>query len=155
METVDSIEELLPLPVIVAQSVQRLIDEGEEDLPLQVVLIAIAKEATLESANVYQAGNTVFLGHTSPDKRRMFGRAFNMDTPKNFLNNGLNYFKYISGIGVRDYYTQFTNPSFVSAFKYMEKSPIGDQLEVDAYRDEEEPDQIVVHVKINDKIEVQ
>ena len=157
METVDSKEQLLAFPVVVTNSVQRLIDEGEIDLPLQVVLIALAKEATLETCNVYQSGNTVFIGHISPDKRRMLGRAFNMDTPNNFLDNGLQYFRYINKIGVRDYYTHFKNPSYASAFKYMDralsKSTVKDRIDIEIYPSRNNPELTIVHVNMDGKFE--
>jgi hypothetical protein len=154
METVDSKEQLLPLPEIITRVVSEAEGGNPRNLPLYVILVAIVKEATLETANVYQAGNTVFLGHVSPDKKKLVGRAFNIDTPNNFLDNGLKYFKYISKIGVRDYYTNFDNPSFASAFKYMEKSPIKDQIQVEVYPSKADPTQTVVHVAITGEIEV-
>jgi hypothetical protein len=153
MDTVDSKEEVLPFPVVVTRSAQRLIDAGGINLPLQVILIALAKEATLETANVYQAGNTVFIGHISPDKKRMWGRALNMDTPRNLINNALQYLRYINKIGVRDYYTNFNNPSFASAFKFMEKSSIAKYIDLDVYQSKKRPNETIVHIHMNGKIE--
>jgi hypothetical protein len=154
METIDSKEELLPLPEIITRVVSESDRGNSRNLPLYAILAAIAKEATLETANIYQAGNTVFLGHVSPDKKRMWGRAFNIDTPDNFLDNGLQYMRYISSIGVRDYYTNFDEPSFASAFQYMEKSAIKDQVDIEIYPSKYDPTQTVVHVAISGKIEV-
>ena len=61
------------------------------------MLASVAKETTMENADVVQVGNTVFIGHKGKgaNKSKMVGRAFNVDTGRNFINNILNYLNYL------------------------------------------------------------
>ena len=120
MQTVvDSKEKLLPGPEIIGISVTDL-NPREEVAPL---LIAIAQETTRPSADLVQIGNTVFLGHRGKGKNRdkMFGRAFNVDTGRNFIVNGFKYFTYLQKNGVTYYTTEFRTPIYLNAFKIFKR----------------------------------
>lgn len=144
------------MPVVIAEATKAQIESGELKLPMQVALIALAKEGTLPSFNAYQAGNTVFVGHRSKKNERLFvGRAINIDTPNNFIENGLKYFIYLTEIGVRDYVTFTTNKSFVSAFKLFERGNYRDKISVETHPSKKSPDKTVVWVHFNEKIEVE
>ncbi len=84
MELVNSKEKLLKGPEIVAQSAYNMPDLK---YPKEVVLAAVAAEFTLPRTDLVQIGNTVFVAHTGKgkNKKKMVGRAFNVDTGRNLL----------------------------------------------------------------------
>jgi hypothetical protein len=86
------------------------------------ILMMIAKEGTLENADMVQFGNTVFLGHTgTTSTTKMIGRAFNVDTAKNFVANGLEYIRYLQDKGITHYATQISDDKLLGVFKIVKK----------------------------------
>ena len=73
---VDSNKKVLTTPEIIAASVNQI--GFPEDIPLEAVLLSIAKEGSLETADTIQIGNTVFLGQigTGKNKNKMVGTCF-------------------------------------------------------------------------------
>ena len=106
MEMVDSKEKLLKTPEIVLISAQ---DIGTGDIPLPSALASVAKEGTLPNADTVQIGNTVFLAHRGEgkNKNKMFGRAFNADTARNYISNLVKYFNHLNNKGITHYSAQF------------------------------------------------
>tara|TARA_R110000765_G_scaffold305812_1_gene399692 strand:- start:49 stop:510 length:462 start_codon:yes stop_codon:yes gene_type:complete len=115
MDLVDSSVEELPPQQIVIQSM----GQAETDIPLAKLLITFTREAALETADVQHFGNTIFLAQRGggKNKNKMVGRAFNMDTGRNFINNALAYMDYLQGIGITHYSTTFRGEEFLTAFK--------------------------------------
>ena len=74
----------------------------KKELSLQQAMIATARETTLDKADTVQAGNTIFLSHEK-DKNIMVGRIFNVDTPKNFVDNMLEYISYLQKKKITSY----------------------------------------------------
>lgn len=116
LTVIDSKVEPLPAPTIVSTVVSEL-DLG--GVPPEAAMASIAKEMTMENADMVQVGNTVFLGHrgTGKDKDLMWGRAFNIDTAQNFIANGLRYFTHMQQIGVKRYVSEYDGDVYDSAFK--------------------------------------
>tara|TARA_R110002020_G_scaffold22872_2_gene76749 strand:+ start:31 stop:480 length:450 start_codon:yes stop_codon:yes gene_type:complete len=106
MEMVDSKQRLLKMPEIVIIAAY---DVGTKGVPLPSALASIAKEGTLPSADTIQVGNTVFLAHRGKGKNKntMFGRAFNADTARNYINNLVIYFNHLKNKGIINYSAQF------------------------------------------------
>ena len=106
MEMVDSKEKLLNAANIIAISAK---DLGTDDIHLPSALASVAKEGTLPSANTIQVGNTVFLAHRGKgkNKNKMFGRAFNADTARNYISNLVKYFNHLNNKGITHYSAQF------------------------------------------------
>ena len=90
METIDSNQEKIAPGQVMAIAAKQL---NEDNIPLEAMLASVAKETTMENADVVQVGNTVFIGHKGKgaNKSKMVGRAFNVDTGRNFINNMVNY----------------------------------------------------------------
>lgn len=120
MQMVNSKEKLLNGPEIVAQSVYNMPDMK---YPKEVILGSLASEFTLPNTDLVQIGNTVFVGHTGKgkNKKKMVGRAFNVDTGRNFIINGFKYFTYLQKQGITHYTTQFTGPVFLNGFKLFKR----------------------------------
>jgi len=118
---VDSNKKVLTTPEIIAASVNQI--GFPEDIPLEAVLLSIAKEGSLETADTIQIGNTVFLGQTGTgkNKNKMVGRAFNIDTGKNFVESGFKYFDYLREKGITHYSTWFTEDTFLNAFRVFQR----------------------------------
>ncbi len=118
---VDSNKKVLTTPEIITASANQT--GFPEDIPLEAVLLSIAKEGSLETADTIQIGNTVFLGQTGTgkNKNKMVGRAFNIDTGKNFVENGFKYFDYLREKGITHYSTRFTEDTFLNAFRVFQR----------------------------------
>lgn len=122
---VNSKEKLLNGPEIIAMSATETAPNEDRT----VLLGAIAAETTRPSADLVQIGNTVFLGHRGKgkNKRKMVGRAFNVDTGRNFIVNGFKYFTYLQKNGITHYTTEFDTPVYLNAFKIFKRR--ADQLD--------------------------
>ena len=110
MEVVNSKEKLLNGPEIVGMSAYNMPDLK---YPKEVVLAAVAAEFSLPRTDLVQIGNTVFVGHIGKgkkNKKKMVGRAFNVDTGRNFIVNGFKYFTYLQKKGITHYTTEFYAP---------------------------------------------
>jgi hypothetical protein len=89
----------------------------------QVALIGMAKELTMDDVEPKQFGNTVFIGHYTDDKTGVYMRALNMDTAKNFVDNGEQYIKYLLDQGVDKMYSEFKGSQLLHVFKLFSKRP--------------------------------
>lgn len=120
MDMVDSKIERLPGPVVVAKAAENM---GTGDYPAATALAMVAKEMQMDSADIKQLGNTVFLAHrgVGNNRNKMVGRAFNMDIGRNFLTNALDYITYLQEKGITHYTTIFRGGSFLNAFKFFQR----------------------------------
>ena len=117
MDLVDSsVEELPPQQIVILS-----MGQAETDVPLPKLLLAFAKETTLETADVQHFGNTIFLAQRGKgkNKNKMGGRGFNVDTGRNFINNLLAYINYLQSIGITHYSTTFKGEELLNAFKII------------------------------------
>ena len=121
METISSDDRELPTGEIVARAVDQI---GTGDTPIATALAIIAKEGTLETADTVQFGNTVFLANrgVGPNKNKMIGRAFNLDTGKNYLNNCLDYAEYLRKKGITHYTTSFKGSEVLKLVQIMQRT---------------------------------
>ena len=100
METVvDSKQEPLPTPSVVMLALKNTTGSKHSD---QARLLAVVKEMTMETADVVQVGNSVFLAHKGKkaNKNKMVGRMFNVDTARNMIVNYVQYLKILQDKGV-------------------------------------------------------
>lgn len=120
MYVVDSKETPLPAPTVIIEFLRNYDVSG---YPPEVAMIAISKEMAMPRTDLVQIGNTVFVGHygTGRNKHKMVGRAFNVDTGKNFIRNGLRYFNYLQRKGYTGYVTEYDNGIFDSAFQIFKR----------------------------------
>jgi len=108
MQIVDSKEEMLPGPSIITMALNK---EAPPKTVLQYLLAAVSRELTMPSADIVQAGNTVFVGHRGEGKadRQMVGTNYNADTPNNFVNNYTKYLNLLKKRGVTHYVAKFND----------------------------------------------
>lgn len=121
MAQVDSKERLLSIPEIVTQVSAT---QSKSGLPLQVMLLAFVKEGSMPNTEVKQYGNTVFITHFSEDRDLAIGRALNLDTARNFVANGDEYFRDLVRGGTRKFVAQFKQKSYAMAFEAFKRRPI-------------------------------
>ena len=120
METIDSNQEKIAPGQVMAIAAEQL---NEDNIPVEAMLASVAREASMESADLVQVGNTVFLGHKGKgaNKTKMVGRAFNVDTGRNFIRNILNYLGYLQGKKFTHYASQFKGETLLPAMRVLEK----------------------------------
>lgn len=121
MNLVDSKERELSIPEIVSQAAAT---QSKSELPIQTILVAFVKEASMPDTEVKQYGNTVFITHFSKDKDLAVGRALNMDTAKNFVYNGTEYLRDLVRGGTTKFVAQFDQKSFATAFTILKRTPV-------------------------------
>ena len=118
MKVIDSKQELVPEPTIIVLSV----DQINTKYPLATALAIIAKEGSMPSADTKQFGNTVFLSHRGKgeNQNKMVGRAFNIDTARNYISNVLMYLEYLRVRGITHYTTMFSGSEVLKLVKIIE-----------------------------------
>jgi hypothetical protein len=117
---VDSKQEPLPAPTVISMAL------GETDLGRVTPaagLAGIAKELTMDNVDILQVGNTVFIGHRGKGKNKdlMWGRAINVDTAQNFINNGLRYLTHLQRIGIKRYVAEYKGDTLDNAFRVWKR----------------------------------
>ena len=122
MPVVNSKERLLDMSTVMATAT----NDVPSNLPLQVSLVAIAKETSMPNVDVVQFGNTVFIGHVGKNKNKskMVGRPLNIDTGRNFINNVLQYISYLQEKGITHYSSEFEGDVLVPAIKVIQRKLI-------------------------------
>jgi hypothetical protein len=129
-ETINSNDKKLPSPEIIVKTLEQI---GSGDHPLATALAIIAKEGTLDTADIVQFGNTVFLANrgVGANKNKMVGRAFNVDTGKNYLSNCLEYLRYLHEKGITHYTTTFEGPEVLKLMQLLQK--LVEDIDTDIY----------------------
>jgi hypothetical protein len=127
MTTVDSKKDQLSVPEIITQAVYNLPIEG---VPPYAAILSIVKEGTLPNTEVKQYGNTVFITHFDEERDLAVGRALNIDTAKNFILNGEEYFRDLVRGGTKKFVAQFDQKSFATAFLAFKRKPITTEMKM-------------------------
>ena len=118
---INSKEEPLPAPTVISMSIKDLDLKG---ISAEAAMLGIAKELTMESVDLVQIGNTVYIAHrgkTEKTKNTMVGRALNVDTAQNFVSNGFKYFSYLQEKGITKYITKYDGPIYDKAFEIWKR----------------------------------
>jgi hypothetical protein len=120
METVNSNNKQLPGAEIVIKAVEQI---GGNKRPIEDTLAMIKKEGTLPTADITQFGNTVFLGNRGKgdNKHKMLGKAFNVDTGKNYINNVLDYLEYLREKGITHYRAAFKDSEVLKLMQFIRR----------------------------------
>jgi len=116
-KVVDSRKQKLPGPNVIALSVEELAPKHLRDK----IMAMIAKETTIPNTDMVQFGNTVFITHVKEDMEKSWGRAFNVDTAKNFVANGFRFFTHLQDMGVKRYVTSYQGDIYDAAVKVWKK----------------------------------
>jgi len=126
MQIVDSKEEMLPGPSIITMVLN---SAATPEMPVQYLLAATSRELTMPSADIVQAGNTVFVGHRGKgkDERKMIGMNYNADTPNNFVNNYTNYLNLLKKRGITHYVAKFKDGGQLPMYQQVRRriEPLG------------------------------
>jgi len=126
MQIVDSQEEMLPGPSIITMVLN---SSATPEMPVQYLLAATSRELTMPSADIVQAGNTVFVGHRGQgkDERKMIGMNYNADTPNNFVNNYTKYLNLLKKRGITHYVAKFKDGGQLPMYQQVRRrvEPLG------------------------------
>jgi|TARA_R110000787_G_scaffold116457_1_gene226727 hypothetical protein len=130
METVNSNNTKLPGAEIVIKTLGQI---GSKQYSAEDALSIVAKESALDTADTVQFGNTVFLANrgTGDNKNKMVGRAFNVDTGKNYINNCLDYLEYLREKGITHYTTMFEGSEVLKLIQFMRR--VMEDIDTDIY----------------------
>ena len=117
METVNSKTRKLETPDIILMALDQL---GTGDMDIATALATIAREGTLKTADTTQIGNTVFLANrgVKANKNKVVGRAFNVDTARNYINNCLDYIEYLRKKKVTHYAVMFEGSEILKLIQF-------------------------------------
>ena len=117
---IDSKQKQLTMPDIIKNALEQM---PNNTLSFHAVFLSIVKELTLKGAGAVRKGNTLFIFHKIQGKKRIaFFRALNCDTPQNYLEHSKEFTKEMyTKYGNDVMFTQFTDPSLLSIFKYIAK----------------------------------
>ena len=120
MEVVNSKTRELKTPDIILMALDQL---GTGDMNIATALATIAREGTLKTADTTQIGNTVFLANrgVKANKNKVVGRAFNVDTARNYINNCLDYIEYLRKKEVTHYTVMFEGSEVLKLIQFMKK----------------------------------
>tara|TARA_R100000656_G_scaffold60980_1_gene47185 strand:+ start:479 stop:955 length:477 start_codon:yes stop_codon:yes gene_type:complete len=144
METVNSKDKKLESGEIIVMALHQI---GTGDMPMATALAIIAREGTLETADTTQIGNTVFLAHrgTGDNKNKMVGRAFNVDTARNYINNCLSYIEYLRKKGITHYSVSFEGSEILKLIQFMQK--VVKDIDTNIYIGQTEDDSYMAYFK--------
>ena len=117
---VDSKQEPLPAPTILTMVAGQLNLGGNTP---EAALLGLAKEVSMPNVDQTQVGNTVFVGHRGkgPNENKMVGRAFNVDTARNYIDNYVKYLKVLQQKGITHYSIDFDGEALVPMAKAVGK----------------------------------
>ena len=123
METIDSKKNQLTMQEVMIRSIHAQKDQF--NIPLEQAFLMLVEELKMENTEAIQFGNTVFVTHYSPESPTCFMYALNVDTAKNFVNNGELYVRRLIDNGYKGFMTAYQNESFGVPFKQIEKNRLG------------------------------
>ena len=133
---VDSTQEPLPAPSVLSIAATEL-DLG--GVTVEAAMLGLAHEMSLPDVDLVQVGNTVFVGHRGKkgQKAKMVGRAFNVDTARNFVNNYIKYLTTLRDKGITHYSIDFDGEELVPIAKAVGKRvhELGMQTKLGAFTD--------------------
>lgn len=117
---VDSKQEPLPAPTILTMAAQDLDLKG---VTVEAAMLGVAQEVSMPNVDLTQVGNTAFVGHRGKgkSKNKMVGRAFNVDTARNFVSNYIKYLSVLQKKGITHYSIDFEGEDLVPVAKAVGK----------------------------------
>ena len=117
---VDSTQEPLSAPSVLSMAVAEL-DLG--NVTVEAAMLGLAHEISMPNVDQVQVGNTVFLGHRGKkaNKNKIVGRAFNVDTARNFVSNYIKYLSVLQKKGITHYSIDFDGEALVPVAKAIGK----------------------------------
>ena len=125
---VNSKQQQLSTPEVIAMALKDMRTPQER---VAAAMLGIVQQASMPDTDTKQFGNTVFISHIKSREDGLtvaYLRALNADTARNYLNNGIEYFKYIIDKGVSYVFMTFTESSVVSVLKAIEDPQVQAQV---------------------------
>ena len=149
MEIIDSTQTLLPGPEVIARAVYNAPNSVDPKYSNEAILTAIAAETALPNTHIIQIGNTVFVSHRGkgPNKKKMAGFAYNVDTNKQLVVNIFKYIKYLRKRKITHYSMVFNSVNFLDAFQVIQRRAKQEGLEVGIARSDKNPSVYVAFVR--------
>ena len=117
---VDSAKKKLSPPEIMSIAAAELDLKG---VTVEAAMLGVAQEVSMPNVDLTQVGNTAFVGHRGKgkSKNKMVGRAFNVDTARNFVSNYVEYLAQLQGKGITHYSIDFEGEDLVPVAKAVGK----------------------------------
>ena len=145
METVSSKTKKLNTQDIILMALDQL---GTGDMNMATALATIVREGTLKTADTIQIGNTVFLANrgVKANKNKVVGRAFNVDTARNYINNCLDYIEYLRKKNVTHYTVMFEGSEILKLIQFMKR--IMEDIDTNIYIGQMEDDSYTAYFRI-------
>lgn len=125
---VNSKQKQLSIPEVITTSFKDMRVPQER---IAASLLGVVQQASMPDMDTVQFGNTVFISYikTHQDGLKVaYLRAVNADTARNYLNNGIEYFKYIIEKGVSYVFMTFVESSVVSVLKAIDDPRVQAQV---------------------------
>lgn len=123
METVDSKKKKLAFQEVMVRAI--VSQKKDLDVPVDHALMSLIAELQMPNTEAIQFGNTVFISHYSPESPMCAMYALNVDTAKNYINNGEMYVRHLIKNGITGFVTTYKTESFGIPFKQIEKNRLG------------------------------
>lgn len=123
MEVFDSKKKRLSMQEIMIRALKNQLDTI--NVPLEVALLQLVEEIKMPGSEALQIGNTVFITHYSPESKVCAMFALNVDSARNYINNGEVYVRRLMSKGMKGFMTSYTKESFGVPFKQLEKLHLG------------------------------
>ncbi len=116
---VNSKQQQLPIHEVVATAFKDMKVPREQ---VAAAMVGFITQAEMPGMDKAQFGNTLFVSHIKEKNgvRVAYLKAVNADTARNYLDNGVKYFKYIIEKGVSYVFMTFTESSVVSILKAIQ-----------------------------------
>lgn len=120
---VNSKQKQLSIPEVITTAIKDLRTEQRMVAP---AMLAFIQEAHMPDADLFQAGNTVFISHVKEKNglKVAYMRALNADTARNYLDNGIEYTKHIVKAGVTYVFMTFKESSVTTIFNAIARPEV-------------------------------
>jgi hypothetical protein len=153
MEIIDSTQTLLPGPEVIARAIYNAPNSLDPKYSNEAILTAAAGETALPNTNIIQIGNTVFVSHRGkgPNKKKITGFAYNVDTDKQLIVNVYKYIKYLRKRKIARYSIMFNSVNFLQAFQVIQRRAKQEGLEVGIARSQKNPNIYMAFVRLQAK----
>jgi len=123
MEVIDSKKKKLSLQEVMIRAIYA--QKKDLKVPPEQALISTVAELQMPGSEAIQFGNTVFITHYSAESPLCAMYALNIDTARNYINNGEMYVRYLIKRGIGGFATTYKTESFGIPFKQIERNRLG------------------------------
>lgn len=114
--------------------IRRVYDEHEQGKLKQdpaVVLLTLIKELEMPQSEAILFGNTLFISHYTQDNTGADVRMLNVDTAKNVIANGEQFYQHLKRRGVKHFISRYSYKNYARIFERFEKMNFGQAVTKD------------------------